>query len=72
MSYATVKRADGTSQIVSNTIKDAGGGDSVVSNEVLQSDGVTTDTVFAATQPVNPVTVINFRLSDTLNRVFKL
>jgi hypothetical protein len=71
MSYATVKRANATSQIVSNTLKDAGSGDQVVSNDVLDA-GAGTHTVFGATQPVNPVTVINFRLSDTLNRVFKL
>lgn len=71
MSYATVKRANGTSQIVSNTLKDAGGGDQVVPDDVLDT-GAGTHTVFAATQPTNPVAVINFRLSDTLNRVFKL
>ena len=71
MTWATVKRANGTSQIASNTLKDAGGGDQVVSNDVLDA-GAVGHTVFAATQPVTPVKVINFRLSDSLNRVFKL
>jgi len=61
----------GLSVIVSNTLKDTGGGSQVVSNDALDT-GAGTHTIFTATVEVNPVKIINFRLGDSLNRMFRL
>ena len=69
MSYTAVKKADGLSVIVSNTLKDAGGGAQVVSNDALDT-GAGTYTIFTTTVAVTPLVILNFKLFD--NRIFQL
>jgi hypothetical protein len=71
MSFTTVKRRTGTSQIARNTLLDTGAGAQVVSNDVLDT-GAGAHTVFTANVEVNPIKIISFRLSDALNRYFRL
>ena len=70
MSFTVVKKADGLSVIVNNTLLDAGAGNQVVSDDVLEADGITTDTVFGATAPVTPIKILNFKVFD--NRIHKV
>lgn len=69
MSYTAVKRANGTSQIASNTILSAGGTPYVVSNDALDASAVP-HTVFGSTVALTPVTILQFDLYD--NRIFTL
>jgi hypothetical protein len=71
MTYAAVKRTDGSSVIVSNSVLDSGGGSHTVANDALNSAGAGL-TVFFTNVEVNPVQIVNFRLSDVTNRVFRL
>lgn len=71
MTWTVVKKQDGTSVIVSNTVLDGGGNPHAVSNDALNSAGAGV-TIFSTTVEVNPVKIVNFRLSDVNNRVFKL
>lgn len=71
MTWTAVKRTDGSSVIVSNTVLDTGGGSHVVNDDALNSAGAGL-TVFFANVEVNPVKIVNFRLSDVNNRVFRL
>lgn len=59
MSYASVKKADGSSVIVSNTVLDAGGSPHVVSDDALDT-AAGTHTVFSATVPVTAVSIVDF------------
>lgn len=69
MSFATVKKLDSTSVIVTNTVKDAGGGSHVVDLNAL--DTVATPyLIFAATVALTPVIILEFDLFD--NRIFTL
>jgi hypothetical protein len=56
---------------VSNTVLDTGGGSHAVDDDVLNSAGAGL-TVFSANIAVNPVKIVNFRLGNSLNRMFKL
>lgn len=71
MSYAVVKRTDGSSVIVSNSVKDTGGGSHTADANALNSAGSPV-AIFTASVPVNPVKVVNFRLSDVNKRYFRL
>lgn len=71
MSYAAVKRIDGSSVIVSNTVLDTGGGSHVVNDDVMNVASVEM-TVFFANVEVNPVQIVNFKLNNVNNRVFRL
>ena len=59
MSHATVKKADGTSAIASNTVLDAGGSPHVVSDDALDT-GAGTHTVFGATVSLAAVSIVDF------------
>jgi hypothetical protein len=61
----------GLSIIVSNTVEDIAGSSYVVSNDALDTIAGT-HLIFTATVEVNTVKIINFRLSDSLNRMFRL
>lgn len=71
MSYTGVKKRNGATIIVSNTIKDAGGGSHTVDNDVLDT-GAGAHTIFTDNVEINPVKIVNFRLGDSLNRMFRL
>lgn len=59
MSYASVKKLDGSSDIVSNTVLDTGGSPHVVSDDALDT-GTGTHTVFGATVPLTSVSIVDF------------
>lgn len=69
MSFAVVKKTDGLSVIVSNTVIDTGVGSHAVSDDVLDT-GLGTHTVFGATVPLTPIKIVEFDLFD--NRIFSL
>jgi hypothetical protein len=69
MSFTVVKKANGLSVIVNNTVLDASGDPHVVSNNVLDADAVD-HTLFGATVELTPLTIIQFDLYD--NRIFEL
>ena len=69
MSFAVVKKTDGLSVIVNNTVLDTGATPYAVSNDALDT-GAGTHTLFGATVPVTPVTILNFKLYD--NRIFTI
>lgn len=71
MSYAAVKLTGGGSLIASNTVKNTAGSPVVVSNDVLDT-GAGVHTIFSTTVVVAPVKIVNFRLADANNRVFRL
>lgn len=62
---------NGLSVIVSNTLKDTGGSSQIVSNDALDT-GAGVHTIFTAAVTINPVKIINFKLGDSLNRMFRL
>ena len=69
MSFATVKRQNGTGVVVSNTVKSSVGVDIVVSDDVLDT-GATAYSIFGVSVLVAPVYTVEFDLFD--NRVFEL
>jgi len=72
MSFTSVKRLNGTSVIVRNTtVEDSSGATHTVANDALNSAGALF-TVFSASIEVNPIKIVSFRLSDSLNRMFRL
>lgn len=69
MSFTTVKKVDGLSVIVNNTVWDTVGNPHVVEDDVLDTLG-NPHTIFGATVELTPLTILNFKLFD--NRIFKL
>jgi len=69
MSFTVVKKLDGLSVIVTNTVKDANGNSYAVSVNALDT-GVGLHALFGATVEITPLTILSFKLFD--NRIFKL
>lgn len=72
MSYARIKKSDGTYIIVDNSVRDSGGTLVAVSDDVIDA-GASPVTVFGATVPtVGTNRVVVFQLEDILKRSFNL
>lgn len=69
MTWAAVKKLDGSSVAVTNTVLDSGGGEHVVDDNALDTSA-TSHLIFTATINVNPVIIQEFRLYD--NRMFSI